>query len=183
MELLKEAINNLESINKDEFKELVKLLQDKQKDDDDKVFTTFLPKASVKKQNEAKLNYYYRNKEKIKEKQHEYVMNNIDEIRERQRLIREKKREEMKPIIEAKKAEKERIKAEKLANKRPRGRPKKVKPEEPVHKVDGLRANQMISPEPKVVPEEQLTDSIEIKPQLPQPQQEIKRRRGRPRKY
>lgn len=135
MESLKDTINNLENINKDEFKELVKLLQDKQIDNDDKIYTNFLPKASVEKQNKAKLNYYYRNKDKIREHQQEYIKNNIEEIRERQNKYREKKKEEMKPLIEAKKAEKERIKAEKEAekeaNKRPRGRPRKIIVEQP----------------------------------------------------
>ena len=101
--------------------------------------------------------YYEKNKEKIREKQHQYVIENIDIIRERQRKYKEKKKEEMKPIIEAKRLEKERIKAEKEAHKRPVGRPRKN------ITLQTDNTNKTIINEPK--------DII------------VMRKRGRPRKY
>lgn len=158
MEEVKNNINNLDELNKENYVELIKVLYDKLNDS-----TKSQMKKSMK---EAQKKYYENHKDKIKEKQHEYIMNNLDVIRERQKKYRERKKEEMKPIIEAKKLEKERIKQEKLKNKRPVGRPRKNKDN---------NINSDIDIKPRIIKDEENNELIKPEP--------IKPKRGRPRKY
>lgn len=143
MEEIKNNINNLEEINKESYEELMKLLKNKLDDE-----TKKQKKLSLKKSHRK---YYENNKDKVLETQHEYIKNNIERIREQQKLYRLRKKEEMKPIIEAKRLEKQRIKAEKeaekLKNKRPVGRPRKNKDEINQKIVKDNENNDVIKPE------------------------------------
>lgn len=123
-------MNSLNTISNEYLKVLVRNLEDKQEDNEDKIHTIFLPQRSIDKQKQARNNYYHRNADKIKEQQKEYVENNKELIQERLK----KKKEELAPIKEAKKLEKQRLKEEakalkSLEPKRPRGRPRKIKEE------------------------------------------------------
>lgn len=164
MEDIKNNINNLEEINKENYEELIKLLNEKLDNQ-----TKTQKKLSLK---ESHRKYYQNNKERILEKQHKYNDENKDKIKVQQKEYRLRKKEEMKPIIEAKRLEKQRIKAEKEAekqkNKRPVGRPRK-------------QDNELKYPrkEPKIIKDEKPEEAPVIKP-IPVVN---KPKRGRPKKY
>lgn len=163
MDTLKASLNSMNEIKKEDYNEIIRLLNNKLEEPVKNKKHESLRKAQKK--------YYENNKDVIREKQHEYMINNIDEIRQKAKLRRERIKEEMKPIKEARKLEKERIKAEKLAekeaNKKPRGRPR-------------LPDDQLKHPrkQPKIIQDENPDENHEIKPE-----ESIKKKPGRPRLY
>ena len=126
MEGIKKVLENIEE--RENINELFNILKSKK--------DQFKDIERIENRKKIQKEYYQRNKEKRKEYQHNYGLNHIEEIKEKQKEIRDKRKEELAPIREAKKLEKERLKAEKEAekqkNKRPVGRPKKILTEEEI---------------------------------------------------